>query len=131
MSVDRIELLKSTADEFERLFDSGAVSWSDVVPGTLPLNTVKYLMVMLDEAGVKYKVADQVLNGSYFFKLDDPLIGFLHHDPILGTHMWVDASFKNGLDNQAIFGYLVALKVERGVLSMGAVNKFNRGLKKS
>ena len=125
MMSDRLELLKNTADEFELLFDAGAVTWVDVVVDDLPLKTVAYLSVMLDEAGVRYKVAEQVLNGSYFFKLDDPLVGFLHHDPVLGTHMWVDAPFKNGLDNQAVFNYLVALKVDRGVLSMDAVNKFN------
>lgn len=124
---DRMELLANTADEFERLFDAGAVTWSEPDLGSLPVNTVKYLEIMLHEAGVRYLVADQVLNGSYFFKLDDPLVGFLHHDPVLGTHMWVDAGFKNGLNNRAIFNYLVALKVERGVLSMGAVNIFNRG----
>lgn len=126
---DRIELLKQTVEDFELLVDEGKVEWVDVKLGSLPTSTRTYLETMLDEAGIPYKISKLQPNGTFFFKLDNPLVGFLHHDPVLNTHVWICKNFKYGLNNQAVFNYLVALKVERGVVDFNAVHMHNEVLK--
>lgn len=126
---DRVELLKQTVEDFEVLVDDGKVEWLPVDKSKLPVSTRAYIDTMLDEAGVGCLVAGVNPNGTYFFKLDCPLVGYLHHDPVLNTHVWICNDFKYGLNNQAVFNYLVALKVERGAVSFDSVHMHNEVLK--
>ena len=43
---------------------------------------------------------------------------------MLGVHQWIDRAFDIGLDNQAVFNYVIAKKVEAGILSRESVDKF-------
>lgn len=122
---ERIKQLQSIADEYEVLVKSGAMVWSDVDVTNLPVRTRKYIRIMLVESGISFQVGQPKLGGTFLFKLHDPFLGFLHHDPVLGVHQWIDRRFDIGLDNQAVFNYVVARKVDIGVLSREAVDKFS------
>jgi hypothetical protein len=80
--------------------------------------------MMLVEPGIKFQVGEPKLGGTLLFKLDDPLVGYLHHDAVMGVHQWIDRAFDIGLDNQAVFNYVIAKKVEAGILSRESVDKF-------
>jgi hypothetical protein len=121
---ERIEQLRLIADQYEVLVKSGGMVWSDVDVAGLPDGTRHYVKMMLVEPGISFQVGVPMLGGTYLFKLDDPLVGFLHHDTVLGVHQWVDKAFDVGLDNQAVFNYIVARKVDLGILSREAVDKF-------
>ena len=121
----RIEQLLSIADKYEGLVKSGAMVWSDVDVTNLPDRTRKYIRIMLVESGISFQVGQPKLGGTFLFKLHDPFLGFLHHDPVLGVHQWIDRRFDIGLDNQAVFNYVVAQKVDIGVLSREGVDKFS------
>lgn len=125
----RHELVKKIADEFEALVHAGKIEWVECDQDALPEKTASYVRMMLDDAGVSYKVATAVLDGTYFFMLDDPLIGYLHHDPVGGTHMWICKNFKLCLDNHAAFNYFTALKVENEMIDYASVHSFNQVLK--
>ena len=122
--IKRVKQLQSIADQYERLVKSGGVVWSDVDINDLPDGTMEYVRIMLVEAGISFQVGEPKLGGTILFKLDDPLVGFLHHDRILGVHLWVDRRFDIGLHNESVFNYLIAKKVDLGVLSRDAVDKF-------
>jgi hypothetical protein len=121
---ERIEQLHSISDQYERLLKSGGVVWSDVDVANLPDHTRRDVQRMLVESGISFQVGEPKLGGTLLFKLDDPLVGFLHHDPILGVHQWVDRGYEVGLDNQAVINYGIAKKCDLGVLSREAVDKF-------
>jgi hypothetical protein len=122
--IKRVKQLQSIADQYEGLVKSGGVVWSDVDVNDLPDGTMEYVRIMLVEAGISFQVGEPKLGGTILFKLDDPLVGFLHHDRILGVHLWVDRRFDIGLHNESVFNYLIAKKVDLGVLSRDAVDKF-------
>jgi hypothetical protein len=117
---DRVAQLQLIADQYEALVKSDAVTWSDVDIEDLP----DYVRMMLVEPGIKFQVGEPKLGGTLLFKLDDPLVGYLHHDAVMGVHQWIDRAFDIGLDNQAVFNYVIAKKVEAGILSRESVDKF-------
>jgi hypothetical protein len=117
---DRVVQLQLIADQYEALVKSDAVTWSDVDIEDLP----DYVRMMLVEPGIKFQVGEPKLGGTLLFKLDDPLVGYLHHDAVMGVHQWIDRAFDIGLDNQAVFNYVIAKKVEAGILSRESVDKF-------
>jgi hypothetical protein len=117
---DRMVQLQLIADQYEALVKSDAVTWSDVDIEDLP----DYVRMMLVEPGIKFQVGEPKLGGTLLFKLDDPLVGYLHHDAVMGVHQWIDRAFDIGLDNQAVFNYVIAKKVEAGILSRESVDKF-------
>ena len=121
---ERIEQLHSISDQYERLLKSGGVVWSDVDVANLPDHTRRDVQRMLVKSGISFQVGEPKLGGTILFKLDDPLVGFLHHDPILGVYQWVDRGYEIGLDNQAVINYGIAKKCDLGVLSREAVDKF-------
>lgn len=121
---ERVEQLRLIADQYEALVKSDGIVWADVDQMGLPLGTRNYVLMMLVEPGIPFQVAEAKLGGTYLFKLDDPLIGFLHHDAVLGVHQWIDKGFEIGLDPQAVFNYVVARKVDLGIMSREAVDKF-------
>jgi hypothetical protein len=121
---DRVVQLQLIADQYEALVKSDAVTWSDVDIEDLPDGTRPYVRMMLVEPGIKFQVGEPKLGGTLLFKLDDPLVGYLHHDAVMGVHQWIDRAFDIGLDNQAVFNYVIAKKVEAGILSRESVDKF-------
>lgn len=129
MNADRTEALRQCVDEFELLVDAGKVEWVDVDFDALPSSTMAYVGQFLCEVNVSFQVARLTPLGSYFFKLDDPLVGYLHHDPIENTHVWICKNFKFGLSNQAVFNYWTARKVACGIYPMETVNKYQQFLK--
>ena len=126
---DRIELLRQTVDEFEVLVDGGKVEWVEVDFDVLPSSTRAYVSQFLVEAGISFKVSRLTPLGTYFFKLDDPLVGYLHHDPVENSHVWICKNFKYGLSNQAVFNYIMARKVACGHVTMESINSYQRVLK--
>ena len=109
--------LSDIANEFERALNAGELAFSPCDLATLPASTRKYIECFLLESGIKYSLCDRVIEGSYLFKLDDPVVGFLHHDSVTEIHMWADAGFTEGLNPSAVFWYLMCRKVALGEFS--------------
>jgi hypothetical protein len=114
----RYECMKVVADLVETLYDQGDLEWGECDFANTPIATRIYLDTMINGTGIKFQMAKplELFEGSYFFKLEDSLVGFLHHDPITKSHMWIDNKFKYGLKGQAVFNYLTARKIENGAM---------------
>lgn len=101
----------------KRLYHEGQIDWVKIPVADLPEPTAKYVNSMLLEAGIKFEVAktEECFTNSIFLKIDDPLLGFLHHDPESASHLWADKNFEPGIRNNAIVDYLTAKKLEIGI----------------
>lgn len=116
----RLDLLKEAVDIAETLHDEGKMEWISRDQVNIAQNTSLYIDNVLEGTGISFEVAKPVdaFYGSFIFRLNDPLVGFLHHDPIAASHAWIDKEFKLGLRNWTVFNYFMARKVERGFLSV-------------
>lgn len=107
------KMLSATANEYERLINDGNIMWLPVNLEELPLSTRSYVEMMLN--GYIYFVAGVKLNGTYLFKVNHPVVKYLHHVPQTNQHMWAGEGFHEFLDNDQIFDVLV-----RGAEYVGA-----------
>lgn len=107
---DRTQTLSSVANYVERCFDKGVIEWINC---EIPQSTTNYVNCMLGK--ITYEVAryKKGFCGVVILKINDPLIGFLLHDPLSAKHLWIDKSYKNCLDNSAVFDYLMARKFNK------------------
>lgn len=112
----RCEVLKEVVDQIEVLYDDGKLEWIACDLDNLPTTTCMYLNSMVTDSGIEYKMANPLdeFQGSYIFKMENALLGFLHHDPISSVHMWIDNKFKYGLQNMAAFNYILARRIANG-----------------
>jgi hypothetical protein len=99
--------LSEIADEYERLIGEGSIGWSQADLSKLPPNTKSYLEMMLVIPQWDFEVADQVIEDTYLFRIDHPVIKYLHHIPQTDQHMWAGEGFHEALDASKIFMVLI------------------------
>lgn len=104
--MDRKELSFICA-ELETLVNDGGITWKPVNLEELPVSTHTYVDMMLVKPGYNFAVADVVLKGTYLFKIEHPVVKYLHHVPQLDLHMWAGEGFHEALDNTQIFEVMV------------------------
>jgi len=109
--------LSDIANEFERALNADELQFGPCDLSVLPPSTRRYIECFLLESDIGYSLCDRVIDGSYLFKLDDPVVGFLHHDSVTEIHMWADRGFTEGLNPSAVFWYLMCRKMVSGKLS--------------
>jgi len=99
--------LSTIANEYETLVNNGGITWLPLNLEELPDSTKKYVKMMLVDQGWNCQVSDKVLQGTYLFKVDHPVVQYLHHVPQNDAHMWANEGFHESLDNSRIFDILV------------------------
>ncbi len=101
----RNEILSSVAKYVEQCFEEGEIEWINC---EIPQSTTIYVNCMLGK--ISYEVAKYKKGfcGTVILKINDPLIGFLLHEPQTEMHLWIDKRYKNCLDSSAVFDYLMA-----------------------
>jgi hypothetical protein len=133
MTQEQPNRLSVIADQYEELVNlvsgKSQIEWVDVDKEHLHPSTVKYLEMILEPAGLSYKIANVRLGGTVLFKLDHPsyireAICYFHHDPVEGKHMWAGQGFHDALDNDRVLALLaeeagVVLPAEFLVKTMG------------
>lgn len=98
--------ISAIANEYEGLVNDGSITWLPLSLEDLPDSTRKYVKMMLVDLGWDCQVSDKVLGGTYLFKVDHPVVKYLHHVPQNDTHMWANEGFHESLDNSRIFNVL-------------------------
>jgi hypothetical protein len=111
-----VDRLGGIADALESAFRAGELVFGDFDLGVLPSATRSYLQCFVFDAGVGVELCERVVDGTFLFRLVDPVVGFLHHDPVTGVHMWINHDFSDSLNPKAVFWYLMCLKVGLGVV---------------
>jgi len=99
--------LQWMADEFQKLVNTpGEVVWLPVDKAELDPRTVRYLEMGLDPTGIAYEICSERVLGSVLFRLDDPQVRYLHHDPESLSHQWGAEGFHDALDGDEVFNYM-------------------------
>jgi hypothetical protein len=109
-----VDRLQGVIDGLEASFNAGELRFGGYQIDLLPESTRAYLRCFVLEAGVGVELCESVVDGTYLFRLDDPVVGFLHHDSVSGVHMWINRDFSDNLNPKAVFWYLMCLKVGLG-----------------
>jgi hypothetical protein len=100
--------LQEVCDEYERLIHENNIKWIQVDKSTLPKSVCTYIEHWLDYFNIKYQIAELRLKGTILFKVDDPVVKYLHHHPTAETHMWVGEGFHNAIGNNKALAQLAS-----------------------
>jgi len=108
---------KQAANEFEKLINTGKITWQPLNIDNLPGPTRLYVKTILMPAiyqGLKVQVAKERINGTVLFKLDGlKHTKYLHHDGKWG-HQYADEGFHNAINNNLALAELLEIIPTQG-----------------
>jgi hypothetical protein len=93
-------------NEFKKLLDAGEITWLPVDKKDLDSSTVRYLEQVVERSQIPYEIASERVMGAVLFRLNDPKLHYLYHDPRTFQHLWIGDDFQAGLDNGEVLDYL-------------------------
>jgi len=87
---------------YNSLFENNEFNFVEFDASSLPETTRRYYMMWVEGLGHTAKLHKPVREETYVFLLDHPIIKYLLHDAVAGSHMWGDKNFENMDNNLAL-----------------------------
>lgn len=124
-------------NEYEALFNNGELTWrpysTDAIPYTLVPQNCMSAAMMLDTffgSNIKIEVAEQELDDTQLFKIDDPSISYIVIDPITLKHIWVNSKFSDSVPPDYAMAHFYSrntgVSVELAIAALKALDKMIR-----